>query len=75
MLKNDLVLRGSVDAVELLIFPSNILSKNFQSKNSSKNLEVLFYLVTGFIVIGDLIIFLFCLRVEYVLFSMGCIQS
>jgi hypothetical protein len=34
MLKNDLVLRGSVDSVELLIFPSNILSKNFQSKNS-----------------------------------------
>lgn len=35
MLKNDLVLRGSVGTVELLIFPSNILSKNFQSKNSS----------------------------------------
>ncbi|CAN6173798.1 unnamed protein product [Urochloa humidicola] len=33
MLKNDLVLRGSVDAVELLIFPSNILSKNFQRWN------------------------------------------
>jgi len=42
MLKNDLVLRGSVDAVELLIFPSNILSKNFQSKNSSKNLKFYF---------------------------------
>jgi hypothetical protein len=34
MLKNDLVLRGTVDTVELLIFPSNILSKNFPSKNS-----------------------------------------
>nr|TKW32342.1 hypothetical protein SEVIR_2G163600v2 [Setaria viridis] len=34
MLKNDLVLRGSVDAVELLIFPSNTLSKNFQNRNS-----------------------------------------
>ncbi|CAL5090719.1 unnamed protein product [Urochloa decumbens] len=33
MLKNDLVLRGSVDAVELLIFPSNILSNNFQRWN------------------------------------------
>ncbi|XP_004956435.1 uncharacterized protein LOC101759939 isoform X2 [Setaria italica] len=33
MLKNDLVLRGSVDAVELLIFPSNTLSKNFQRWN------------------------------------------
>ncbi|KAJ1265341.1 hypothetical protein BS78_08G069300 [Paspalum vaginatum] len=33
MLKNDLVLRGSVEAVELLIFPSNILSKNFQRWN------------------------------------------
>ncbi|RLN35258.1 uncharacterized protein C2845_PM03G30460 [Panicum miliaceum] len=33
MLKNDLVLRGSVDTVELLIFPSNILSKNFQRWN------------------------------------------
>ncbi|KAG2633908.1 hypothetical protein PVAP13_2NG253800 [Panicum virgatum] len=42
MLKNDLVLRGSVGAVELLIFPSNILSKNFQSKNSSKNLKFYF---------------------------------
>ncbi|KAL6844542.1 hypothetical protein ACP4OV_026215 [Aristida adscensionis] len=34
MLKNDLVLRGTVDAVELLIFPSNILSKNFQRWNT-----------------------------------------
>ncbi|KAK3136470.1 hypothetical protein QOZ80_5BG0435840 [Eleusine coracana subsp. coracana] len=33
MLKNDLVLRGSVDTVELLIFPSNILAKNFQRWN------------------------------------------
>lgn len=33
MLKNDLVLRGSVGTVELLIFPSNILSKNFQRWN------------------------------------------
>ncbi|KAK3139732.1 hypothetical protein QOZ80_5AG0389010 [Eleusine coracana subsp. coracana] len=33
MLKNDLVLRGSVDTVELLIFPSSILSKNFQRWN------------------------------------------
>ncbi|TVU50462.1 hypothetical protein EJB05_01834 [Eragrostis curvula] len=33
MLKNDLVLRGRVDTVELLIFPSNILSKNFQRWN------------------------------------------
>ncbi|XP_062203574.1 protein PARALOG OF AIPP2-like isoform X3 [Phragmites australis] len=33
MLKNDLVLRGSVDTVEMLIFPSNILSKNFQRWN------------------------------------------
>ncbi|KAL6651984.1 hypothetical protein ACP70R_010909 [Stipagrostis hirtigluma subsp. patula] len=33
MLKNDLMLRGSVDTVELLIFPSNILSKNFQRWN------------------------------------------
>ncbi|KAL6622892.1 hypothetical protein ACP70R_032771 [Stipagrostis hirtigluma subsp. patula] len=33
MLKNDLVLRGSVGTAELLIFPSNTLSKNFQRWN------------------------------------------
>ncbi|KAF8663600.1 hypothetical protein HU200_055322 [Digitaria exilis] len=39
MLKNDLILRGSVGAVELLILPSNILSKNFQiSRKDCSNL-------------------------------------
>jgi hypothetical protein len=73
MLKNDLVLRGSVDAVELLIFPSNTLSKNFQSKNSS--ITEFYFFHDGFTVVAELIVFLLCVRVEYVLFSMGCIQS
>lgn len=33
MLKNDLALRGNIETAELLIFPSNILSKNFQRWN------------------------------------------
>ncbi|XP_006663990.1 uncharacterized protein LOC102710931 isoform X2 [Oryza brachyantha] len=33
MLKNDLALRGTIETAELLIFPSNILSKNFQRWN------------------------------------------
>uniref|UniRef100_A0A0A9DJ57 Zinc finger PHD-type domain-containing protein n=1 Tax=Arundo donax TaxID=35708 RepID=A0A0A9DJ57_ARUDO len=45
MLKNDLVLRGSVDTVELLIFPSNILSTNFQRWN-------MFYFLWGVFRVG-----------------------
>lgn len=45
MLKNDLILRGSVDAVELLIFPSNILSKRFQRWN-------MFYFLWGVFRVG-----------------------
>ncbi|XP_066369129.1 ASI1-immunoprecipitated protein 2-like isoform X2 [Miscanthus floridulus] len=45
MLKNDLVLRGSVGTVELLIFPSNILSKNFQRWN-------MFYFLWGLFRVG-----------------------
>ncbi|KAG8048508.1 hypothetical protein GUJ93_ZPchr0009g1316 [Zizania palustris] len=33
MLKNDLALRGNIETAELLIFPSNILSKKFQRWN------------------------------------------
>uniref|UniRef100_A0A0D9XYX9 PHD-type domain-containing protein n=1 Tax=Leersia perrieri TaxID=77586 RepID=A0A0D9XYX9_9ORYZ len=33
MLKNDLALRGNIETAELLIFPSNILSNNFQRWN------------------------------------------
>lgn len=33
MLKDDLALRGNIETAELLIFPSNILSKNFQRWN------------------------------------------
>ncbi|XP_066374441.1 ASI1-immunoprecipitated protein 2-like isoform X2 [Miscanthus floridulus] len=45
MLKNDLVLRGSVGTVELLILPSNILSKNFQRWN-------MFYFLWGLFRVG-----------------------
>ena len=54
MLKNDLVLRGSVGTVELLIFPSNILSRNLQ--RTLQLVEVSYYLMLGFNLIHRILI-------------------
>ena len=39
MIKNDLALKGNLDGVELLIFPSNQLPENSQRKNSLSSLS------------------------------------
>ncbi|RVW20941.1 hypothetical protein CK203_110967 [Vitis vinifera] len=45
MMKNDLALKGNIDGVELLIFPSNQLPEKSQRKNYLKQNSVLFLII------------------------------
>lgn len=44
-MKNDLALKGNIDGVELLIFPSNQLPEKSQRKNYLKQNSVLFLII------------------------------
>uniref|UniRef100_A0A453LMJ0 PHD-type domain-containing protein n=2 Tax=Aegilops tauschii subsp. strangulata TaxID=200361 RepID=A0A453LMJ0_AEGTS len=70
MLINDLALRGNIETAELIIFPSNILSKNSQSWNSYTNSSDI---LSCHNFCDSSYSSLFCFRMEHVLFPMGCV--